>query len=156
HAGDDRLSGAIRLEVPDTRGRRTALILGANGIVRQDRRRGQLTIADGSRFTIGKLALGVGATLTRRGPTLDLTVKARGLTAQQVQQSLPEAVLGPLAKLKVRGSWDYDLEFGLDAARPDSVRLAARVVPHGLALDGERSQLDLALEQPFVARIHLP
>ncbi|TMQ67851.1 MAG: hypothetical protein E6K78_03285 [Candidatus Eisenbacteria bacterium] len=156
HAHDDRLSGAIRLEIPDTRGRRTALVLGANGIVRQDRRQGRLVIADGSRFTIGKLPLIVRATIARQGPTLDLTLAARGLTAEQVQGSLPEAVLGPLAKLKVRGSWDYKLALDLDGARPDSVRLAASVVPHGLALDWERSRLDLALEQPFVARIHLP
>jgi len=57
----------------------------------------------------------------------------------------------------VRGSFDYRLALDLDLARPDSVRFAADVVPHELALDPRHTTLDLfRLDQPFLARIHLP
>jgi membrane peptidoglycan carboxypeptidase len=66
-------------------------------------------------------------------------------------------VLGRLADLSVRGSFDYRVHLDLDLDHPDSVRVFADVVPHGLALDPDGTRLRLlGLEQPFAATIHLP
>jgi membrane peptidoglycan carboxypeptidase len=72
-------------------------------------------------------------------------------------RKVPGALLGPLAGVRVTGSFDYALSFDLDLGRPDSVSFYADVTPHGLALDPAASRLDLAgLAAPFTAEIHLP
>ena len=83
-------------------------------------------------------------------------MRADSLTEERVKRSLPPAVLGPLLRVGVRGSWDYRVALDLDLARPDSVgstptssRTGWRSIPPGPASL-------LGLDQPFVAVIHLP
>jgi hypothetical protein len=86
-----------------------------------------------------------------------LALEADGLTAERVHQGVPAAVLGPLADLSVRGSWDWHASLDVNVARPESTQFTADVIPHGLVLgpDGERVALR-RLEGPFLATIHVP
>lgn len=158
HAGDDRLTGGARIGIPDlARGTVDPLVVRIDGAVAQDRRAGRVVIADTTRIVLGRLPLVVGGSLARTGPEVTLHLEAADLTESSVKSSLPPAVLGPLREVGVRGSWDYRLDFHLDLARPDSVEFQADVIPRGLGLDPDRTRLGLlALDDPFVARIHLP
>ncbi len=157
HAGDDRLTGGARLKIPDERGGRSTVRVVADAVVHQERPADRIAIADGSRIQIGTIELRVGGTIRRRGPAVEFRLSADRLTDERIKGSLPSPVLGPLRDLATRGSWDYRLTFQLDLSRPDSVEFSARVVPHGLRLDPERTRLDLlGLDGPFVASIHLP
>ena len=158
YGDDDRLAGGARFGVPDSgRGAPVPLLLTVDGHVNQDRAAGVLRIADSTRFTVGRVPFTLGGTLERGGPRVTLALAADGLTAERWKRSLPPAVLGPLEDVAVRGSFDYRVTLDLDLARPDSVTFAADVIPHGLALDLDRTRLNLgALEGPFVATIHLP
>ena len=154
----DRIRGAARFLIPDsTRARTDPLLLTVQGTLHQDARRGLVTIGEGTRVTIGQIPFQVDGQLARRGPALQLTAKANGLTEDRIKGSLPPAVLGPLRKVGTRGSWDYNVALDLDLAQPDSVRFYADVVPHQLVLDPARTSLRLlGLNEPFVAVILLP
>jgi hypothetical protein len=154
----DRIRGEARFLIPDsTRGRTDPLLLTVQGTLRQDGRRGLVTIGEGTRVTIGQIPFQIDGQLARRGPALQLTAKANGLTEGRIKGSLPPAVLGPLLKVGTRGSWDYNVALDLDLAQPDSVRFYADVVPHQLVLDPARTGLRLlGLNEPFVAVILLP
>jgi hypothetical protein len=155
---DDRLRGGARFLLPDPDERRPApLLLAVDGRIEQDRHAGELRIADSTHVTIGGIPLDVSAALRRRGPSLTFRLAADGITPERFQRGLPAPLLGPLADVSARGSWDYRLSLDLDLVRPDSVDFHADVIPHGLALDFARTSLPLGnLDQPFVAVIHLP
>jgi hypothetical protein len=155
---DLRIRGSARFLIPDRDGTAASrLEIGLDGALAVDRGHHVLTVVDTTRVMLGALPLRVGGSLAENGPRLSVSLAANGVTQDQVERSLPPAVLGPLRELAVAGSWDYRLGLDLDLARPDSVRFAADVIPHGLALDPARTTLPiLALDGPFVAHIHLP
>ncbi len=154
----DRLTGRIAFRFGDNaRGRGSALTVGVHGRVTQDRRAGVLRIADGTLLSIGSTAMRVTGEVRRRGPRFRLALQLDGLTARAVQRSLPPAVLGPLADLSVRGSWDWRTSLDLDVAAPESTRFTADVIPHGLVLGEAGARVQLArLAGPFLAEIHVP
>jgi hypothetical protein len=154
----DRLAGTCRFELPDPRSSQAwPLELALDGRVIQDRRRGRLEIRAPTTFRVGEIAVHLEATVDRDGPALDLRLEADSLSESRLKASLPPPVLGPLEDVGARGRWDHRLRFHLDLHRPDSVEFAADVIPHGLALDPERTRLNLLdLDRPFVATIHLP
>jgi hypothetical protein len=154
----DRLTGEARFEIPDsTRGIREPLDLTLAGRVVQDRRRGVVVLEDSSQVRLGRLAFRLAGRLERAGPRFAARLDAVGLRPAEIADDLPHSLLGPLTEVAVRGSFDYHAAFDLDFARPDSVRLEADVVPHGLALDPSANRLPLtSLAGPFVAAIHLP
>jgi hypothetical protein len=155
---DDRIRGAARFLIPDsTRARTQPLLLAADGTLHQNRRRGLVTIGEGTRVTIGQIPLQIEGRIVSRGPALYLAVRADGLTEERIKRSLPPAVLGPLLQVGARGSWDHRVALDLDLERPDSVRFEADVIPHQLVLDPSRTRMRLlGLNQPFVAVILLP
>jgi hypothetical protein len=155
---DDRLTGGAVLGLVDSAGGPGGTLrVTVDGALTQDRHAGELRLADSTRVVYGRLPFTLGGSLERRGPRLRFHLAADGITEPRVLASLPREVLGPLTGLAVRGAFDYRLALDLDLARPDSVRFAADVVPHGLVLDPARTTLDLfRLEQPFLATIHLP
>ena len=155
---EDRIRGRARFLITDsTRPRTDSLLMTVEGTLRQNYRRGLVTIGEGTRVTIGRLPLRIDGRLASRGPTLHLAVRADGLTEERIKRSLPPAVLGPLLDVGVRGSWDHRVALDLDLARPDSVQFEADVVPHQLVLDPARTRLRLlGLDQPFVAVVLLP
>jgi hypothetical protein len=155
---EDRLQGDARFLIPDTtRARSDTLLMTAEGDLRQDYRRGLLTIGEGSRVTIGRLPLQIDGRFASTGPVIHLVVRADSLTEEHVKRSLPPAVLGPLLDVGIRGSWDHRVALDLDLARPDRVRFEADVVPHQLALDRARTRVRLlGLDEPFVAVVLLP
>jgi Transglycosylase len=155
---DDRILGGARFLIPDSsRARVDTLLVTVEGTLRQNYRRGQVAIGEGTRLTIGKLPLSIDGQLARQGPSLRLALRADELTEDRVKRSLPPAILGPLLDVGVRGSWDYHVALDLDLSKPDSVRFDADVIPHELALDPRRTRLSLLeLDQPFVAVILLP
>jgi len=155
---DDRLTGRLWFGVPDSV-RRTldTLLVRVDGAVTQDRRRGVLELHDHTLLWIGSLPLELGGRIERRGPRARLRLAASGLTEALIERSIPAPLLGPLTQLGLEGSFDYRLALDLDVARPDSVALAVDVLPHGLALDADGTDLPiLGLDEPFVALIHLP
>jgi len=155
---DDRLRGLARLRMPDPDADSVeTLRLVVDGRVAQDRRAGEVRIADSTRVSVGQLVFLLGGRVARAGPSVAFHLAADRLTERAVFASLPAPVLGPLRDLAVNGAWDYRLTFALDLAHPDDVSFDADVIPHGLQIDDERSRLHLvSLEDPFVARIHLP
>ncbi|MBI5709402.1 MAG: transglycosylase domain-containing protein [Candidatus Eisenbacteria bacterium] len=154
---DDRLAGGARFVLASGGARSETLAVSVDGALAQDRRAGVLRLADTTRVRLGRLPFTLGGALQRAGPQVALRLAADGITRARIAESLPRAVLGPLEGLAIQGSFDYRLGLDLDLARPDSVDFSADVIPHGLALDAERTTLDLlSLDQPFVARIHLP
>jgi len=158
YARDDRLAGRLWFGVEDpARHRLDSLVVRVDGAVTQDRRHGEARLADDTRLWIGSLPLTIGGRIARRGPAASLRLAATGLTQSLIEQSIPAPLLGPLADLAVRGSFDYRLRLDLDVAQPDSVDFAAAVIPHGLQLDPDATRLPiLSLDQPFTAVIHLP
>ncbi len=158
HGADDRIRGGLKVSFPGDAGNGPAdVLLLLDGVLTQDRRRGVVTVRDPTQLTLGKIPLRLGAEFDRRGPAVHLRLEANDLTQDRVRASLPAAVLGPLLEVTVSGSWDYRLALDLDLAEPDSVKFSADVLPHGLALDAERTRLRLlGLDQPFVATIYLP
>jgi Transglycosylase len=156
--GEDRIRGGVRFLITDsTLARTDTLLMTAEGNLRQNYRRGLVTIGDGTRLTIGRLPLRIEGRLESRGPVVHLAVRGDSLTEEQIKQSLPPEVLGPLLHVGVRGWWEHRVALDLDLARPDSVRFEADVVPHQLGLDPARTRLPLlGLDEPFVAVILLP
>ncbi len=155
---DDRISGEARFDVPASNaGRTDPLRIAVGGTLRQDRHAGRVTIADSTRITVGTLRFRLGGEAAREGPRFRLALAADSLTAGQWKRSLPPAVLGPLLDLAVRGWYGYRVSLDLDFSRPDRVEFTADVLPHGLQVDPAGTRLNLlALDAPFVARIHLP
>lgn len=134
-----------------------AVVVQFDGVVRQDRRARELRVEDGARVRIGEMNAALSARVAERGPRFELAIAADSLTARRVIRSLPAPVLGALRGLEVTGSWDWHASVKLDLAQPDSVRFAADVIPHGLALDPAISRPSLhAIAAPFTATIHLP
>jgi hypothetical protein len=157
YAGDDHVEGGVRVRFPEVGSGVSEFVLAVDGAVAQEPREGRVVVSDTTRVTLGKLPLRLGAEIDATGPRLRLDLEARGITERQVRESFPLEVLGPLAEVRVTGSWDYRLALTLDLSQPDSVRFSANVIPRGLALDPDRTRLQLlGLEQPFMARIHLP
>ena len=157
-ASDDRLTGRAELRIPEEgRDIPTPVVFTVDGRVTQDRRAGQLRIGKGTRVTLGEIAMRLEGLTDTHGPRLTLAVAMDSLTGPGVQRSLPRALLGPLADLSVRGSWDWHASLDVDLSKPDSVRYQADVIPHGLTLDAAGSGLRLGgLQGPFLATIHLP
>ncbi len=155
---DDRLAGGATLRLPDpVAAVSETLRLTVDGRLTQDHRAGVLRLADSTRLVVGRVPLRLGGALDRRGPRLSARLAADGLTEDAIRASVPPSTLGPLTRLRVRGSFDYRLELDLDLARPDSVRFTADVLPHGLVLDPALDGLELGgLDQPFLALVHLP
>ena len=155
YSRDDRLRGVGRIGIPASEGPAEDLELKVDGALSQSSR--AVVLHDSTRVWMGQIPLTLGARIDREGPRVRARVAADGLTERRVKSSLPAALLGPLLDVGVRGSWDHHVEFDLDLAHPDSVRLRAQVIPHGLAIDPQRTRLRLlGLDQPFVAEIHLP
>ena len=154
---DDRLEGRASFEIPDAREGAARMRCIVDGRVTQDRRQGVLRVEDGSRLLIGRTEIGLAGEVRRAGPRFRVSLAADGLTAADVQESFPPAVLGPLADLTVRGSWDWHASLDVNVAEPESTRFTADVVPHGLVLGGDGARVPLRrLEGPFLAHIHVP
>jgi hypothetical protein len=155
---DDRLVGGATLQFLDPAGGvAETLRLTVDGRLTQDHHAGVLRLADPTRLVVGRVPLTLGGSLDRHGPRLTARLTGEGLTEEAIRLSVPASALGPLTRLRVRGSFDYRLAFDLDLERPDSVRFTADVIPHGLALDPALDGLDLGrLDQPFLAVIRLP
>ena len=158
YGADDRVTASAALSIEDSEGGEPAVLrLSARGRLRQDRGAGEVRIAEPMTITIGSLPMRVTGRAALAGPAFSFRLEADSLTGEAVQQSLPRAVLGPLRDIGTRGRWDYRLALDLDLANPDSVRLHADVIPHGLTLDPARTRLRLlGLEAPFPATVHLP
>ncbi|MGH7742465.1 MAG: biosynthetic peptidoglycan transglycosylase [Candidatus Eiseniibacteriota bacterium] len=158
YGADDRLTGGARFILePQGGGKAEALSLSLSGRVTQDRHRGRIVLADSTRLYVGRLPLRLSGLLEREGPHVAFELGAEGVSPALCLECAPHAILGPLAELALTGTFDYAASLDLDFSRPDSVRLAADVTPHGLELDRGRTRLPItALDQPFVARIHLP
>ena len=173
YGADDRLLGNTRFLIPrpgaaakawsvasatldDTTGYEP-LRVEWNARVRQERSAGRVTLVESSSMTLGRIPITLSGSLDRKGPEVRFALGADRVTRERIRESVPEAVLGPLTGLAVRGSFDYRLQFHLDFDQPDSVDFEADVIPHGLALDPAHSRLNLtALQGPFTAVIHLP
>ncbi len=155
---DDRLTARGRVTLPALDAARTdTLRLGLEGALHQDRRAGVVRLADSTHFHVGEMRWALSGEVRRDGPAFRFRLAADGLDERRFKSSLPSAVLGPLLEVGVTGTWDYALEAAVNLAEPDSATFNTRVVPHGLQLDGARTQLRLAtLDEPFEARIHLP
>ena len=153
----DRLVGRAVFHVPDATRGDAPLELQVDGRLTQDRRAGVVRLAEGTHVQLGRADLRLVGEVRRAGPRLLLALEVDGLTARDVQQSLPPAVLGPLTDLSCRGSWDWRASVDVNVAQPDSARFTADVISHGLQLgpDGPRLRLG-ALAGPFVAEIHVP
>jgi len=154
---DDRLTGRASFDLGGPVRAVSRFEVGVEGRVSQDRAAGVVRIADESRLRVGQFEMAIAGEVRRAGPRFRFAVEATGLTADGVQQSLPPAMLGPLADLSVRGSWDWRASLDVDVAQPESTRFTADVIPHGLVLgpDGTRLPL-LRLAGPFLATIHVP
>jgi hypothetical protein len=155
---DDRLTGRAEFRVGDSLPPSPAtLLVVVDGRVTQDRHAREVRILDGTQVRIGTLTAGVAGRFTAAGPRFQLGVAADGLTGERFRRSLPASMLGPLAGLSLRGTFDWHAGFDLDLAKPDSVRFHADVIPHGLLLDPAESRPSLAvIAGPFIAAIHLP
>ncbi len=153
----DRLVGRATFHVPDATRGDAPLELRVDGRVTQDRHAGVLRVAEGTHVRLGRADLRVTGEVRRAGPRFRLALGVDGLTARDVQRSLPPAVLGPLTDLSCRGSWDWRASVDVDVSQPDSARFTANVIPHGLELGSDGSHLQLgALSGPFIAEIHVP
>jgi hypothetical protein len=154
---DDRLEGSASFEIPDEHGEPARLRGVLDGHVTQDRRAGILRVQPGARLVLGRTEVGLEGDVRREGPRFRISLAAKGLTASDVQESFPSAMLGPLADMNVRGSWDWLASVDVNVARPESTRFTADVVPHGLVLGADGSRLPLRqLSGPFLAHIHVP
>lgn len=154
---DDRLEGRASFEIPDEQLGASRLRGVVDGRVTQDRRDGVLRVQPGSRLVVGRTEAEFEGEVRTEGPRFRLALNAKGLTASDIQESFPRAVLGPLADLTVKGSWDWNASLDVDVARPDSTRFTADVVPHNLVLAGGGARLPIfQLAGPFVAHIHVP
>jgi hypothetical protein len=154
---DDRLAGRASFDLGGEVRALSRLDVTVDGRVSQDRRAAVVRIADDTRVRLGQFELALSGEVRRDGPRFRLAVEALGLTADGIQASLPPAMLGPLADLTVRGSWDWRASLDVDVAAPESTRFSAYVVPHGLALGPDGARLPLhRLAGPFVATIHVP
>ncbi len=154
---DDRLEGRASFEIPDEHLGASRLQGVVDGRVTQDRRAGVLRVQPGSRLVVGRTEAEFEGEVRRDGPRFRLALNAKGLTASDIQESFPRAMLGPLADLTVKGSWDWLASVDVDVARPDSTRFTADVVPHDLVLAGGGARLPIyQLSGPFVAHIHVP
>jgi hypothetical protein len=153
-----RIKGLARFEIPDpSGGPATPMRVTLDGAFAIDRAHRAIALVDTTHVQIGDLAIRLGGRVEEAGPRVSFRLAADHLTQPAVEQSLPPALLGPLRDLGVRGAWDYQVDFDLDFARPESVDFRADVIPHGLALDPERTSINvLGLGGPFVAHIHLP
>ncbi len=156
YGSDDRFSGALRLTMPDEQGGRgEPLLISARGALSQHGN--AVRFANGTRVKIGEVPLEIAGEVDGSRPRIVLGVQASGLSDAMVRGSLPRGLLGALVNLGVDGTWDQRVLLDLDLSRPDSVQFDADVIPHGLRLDPERTQLRLlGLEEPFQAAIHLP
>ena len=154
---DDRLVGRANFRVSDDVRGMAAVAFVVDARVTQDRRAGVLRVAEGSRVRMGRADMRVAGEIARSGPRASLRLEMLALTAHDVQRSVPPAMLGPLANLSVRGSWDWHASLNVDVAAPDSTRFTADVIPHGLQLGDADSRLRLGrLAGPFLAEIHVP
>lgn len=156
---DDRLTARAQFDVPDPqRSAPEPLVLGFEGRVTQDARAHEVRIAEGSTLRVGDDVEGaVHGLVARSGPRFRFDVALDGLTEKRLLASVPRVLLGPLAGLELRGSFDWHAGADLDLSKPDSVRFHADVIPHGLALDPALSRPSpAAIAGPFTARILLP
>jgi len=157
YGSDDRLHGVAQFALAAGGDSAQNLMLQVDATVRQDRSAGVIELGPGSRLWMGGLPLSVSGSARRAGPRFALGVAADSVTSAHVHESQPPALLGPLEDVHVTGSFDYRLQMVVDFGEPDSSTVDADVIPHGLALDPSRTVLRLhGLEQPFLARIHLP
>lgn len=152
---DDHLSGRFGVRVRE-QGVERALDAVVEGRVTQDRRAGVLRVAEGTHVSAGDIDLRLSGEVRRAGPRFALAAEFDSLTAREVQRTLPQTLLGPLAHLPVSGSWDWHASLDVDVSDPDRTRFTADVVPHGLALAGADGVLRLyRLAEPFVAEVHV-
>ena len=152
----DRVSGHARFGIPDPE-RRTLepLAIALEGRFIQQRRRGTVVI-DSTVVTFGEIPVRVAGRVEREGPRVHFDLAADSLTDSRWRRSVPRPVLGPLLELELGGAWDQRLAFDLDLAEPDSVRFEADVIPHGMRIERTGALMLFGLDEPFVARIHLP
>lgn len=154
---DDRLTGRASFRVPQGERGSVPLAFTIDGRVSQDRRARVLRVAQGTHMSIGQADMRISGEVAAKGPRFQLALEVDQLTARAVQRSLPRAVLGPLADLDVKGSWDWRASLDVNVAAPDSTRFTADVIPHGLQLGQSDAQLRLGrLSGPFLAEIHVP
>lgn len=153
---ENRVTGHARFGIPDpARGTLEPLAIGLDGHFVQQQRRGAVAI-DSTVLTFGEIPVRISGHMQREGPRVRFDLAADSLTGMRWRRSVPRTVLGPLLELEIGGAWDQRLSFDLDLAEPDSVRFEADVIPRGMRLERTGSLNLFGLDQPFVARIHLP
>lgn len=154
---DDRLVGRFDFRVPVANGRTVAMPFVLDGKLHQDRRSGVVSVAEGTKLSLGPVELRLSGQVARGGPRFRMALETDGVTARALQKHLPRAVLGLLVDLPVAGSWDWRASLDVNIEAPDSTRFTADVIPHGLALAGSDAKLRLGrLQGPFLAEIHVP
>jgi len=152
---DDRLQGRASFDLGGAS--EAALVVSLDGSVSQDRRAGRLRIAEGTRLRLGSFEATVSGDVSRREPRFRAAIEALGVDAEALRRGLPRAMLGPLAALPVRGTFDWRASLDVDVADPGASRFSAAVTPHGLVLGPDAAGLPLhRLAEPFVAEIHVP
>ena len=155
-AGLSKAFSSYNLIANPRRGTHEPFEIGLDGHVSQDRRAGVLRLGDSTRVTIGKLPFVLTGELGRRGPHVRFALAADHITQRRVVESIPDAVLGPLRDVTVRGEFDYRLSLDLDLERPDAVEFTADVIPHGLALVPAGTRLKLfAILRVYILKIKL-
>ena len=153
---DDAFGAEARFGLRDSlTGQRPWLTILLDGHLAQDRAAGELRLREGSTLTVGSIPFALSGRIARQGPWFEGRIAADGLTPEGIRASAPRELLGPLAGLRIEGSFDWQGAVSVDLSRPDSVRFDARVTPHGLVLSPDSQPSLLALHGPFVARIHL-
>ncbi len=154
---DDRLTGRASFDLGGPVRAVSRLELSVDGRVTQDRRAGVLRIAEGTRLRLGQFELALSGEVQRKGPRFRWVLEADRLTADGLQQSVPPAMLGPLADLSMSGSWDWRASLDVNVAWPESTRFTADVIPHSLVLGPDGARVPLRrLQGPFLAAIHVP
>ena len=153
---DGRLLGGAVFQL-DSKPRRETLPIRFDARIDRGGSPRALRLEQGSTIAIGPIPLSVSGFLEPGPPRVRFALAAGGLRPVEIARKLPASLLGPLASLRVTGSFDYTLSFDLDLDHPDSVSFDADVISHGLALDPAGTRLDIAhLDAPFTAAIHLP
>jgi hypothetical protein len=131
--------------------------LRASGDLEIRRNPARLALSDTTLLEVGAIPVRLGFELDEGGPTAGFNLRADGLTAARLRSELPEAVLGPLEGVGLRGSFDYRLRIQVNLSEPEEAVLQGDVVPRGLRLEEAGAGLALgALNEPFLARVHLP
>src|SRR5262249_14441013 len=71
-------------------------------------------LARGSTIGLGPIPFRVAGAVEPAGPRVTFSLRAAGLDPDALERRVPAALLGPLARVRVAGTFDYALDFDLD------------------------------------------